>query len=188
MTNTIATATRTSDLAKLTAAAERAQAQAAEASAVASAAHAEAELAAERIAIERDARFVRWASTIVAESDATLARLAGEVDVARKAFERAVAAGDPDFVARYLAWSESGAKLYHYRTHAANLRGHLHQHRPAEYPAQDGSRHVTHDSRSTVPSFTDAMERATATAVAARSGDAEDELQTALEAALRGDA
>ena len=117
-----------------------------------------------------------------------MTRLAGDVDAARKAFERAVAAGDPDFVARYLAWSESGAKLYHYRTHAANLRGHLHQHRPAEYPAQDGSRHVTHDSRSTVPTFADALARAAEVAVAARSGDAEDELQTALEAALRGDA
>jgi hypothetical protein len=186
MTNTIAT--RPADLAALTAAAERAQAQAAEASAVASAAYAEAELAAERIAVVQDARFVAWASAIVAESNETLARLAGEVDVARKAFERAVAAGDPDFIAKYLAWSESGAKLYHSRIHANNLRGHLHQRRPAEYPAQDGGRHVTHDSRSTVPGFTDAMERATATAAAARSGDAEDELQTALEAALRGDA
>ena len=182
------TATRPADLAKLTAAAEKARDQAAEASAKASAAMAEAQLADERITLERDHRFVAWASARVAESNATMTRLAGEVDTARLAFERAVAAGDPDFVARYLAWSESGATLYHYRTHAANLRGHLHQHRPAEYPAQDGSRHVTHDSRSTVPTFTDAMERATATAVAARSGDAEDELQTALEAALRGDA
>jgi len=181
------TTTRPSDLAALNAAAERASAEAQKASAAASAAMAEAQLAAERIHAERDVRFVRWASARVAEAPATEQRLAADVDAARQAFERAVAAGDSDFVAKYLTWATAGAALYHARTHYNNLRGHLHLRRPAEHPAHDAGRQVTHDSRVMVPGFADALARAADHAVAARGGDVEDALQAELQAALRGE-
>jgi len=183
---TTPTATRPADLAALNAAAERASAEAQKASAAASAAMAEAQLAAERIHAERDVRFVRWASARVAEAPATLASLAAEADAARLAFERAVAGGDADFVARYLDWATAAARLYHHRGHVLSLQGQLHLRRPAEYAAADGTR-STNDSRTTIPSFADALDRAVAHAAAARSGDVEDELQAALQAALRGE-
>jgi len=183
---TTPTATRPADLAQLTAAAEQAAASAAEASAKASAAYAAAQLAGERARLEQDARFCRWASARLAASNATLARLAAEVDDARKAFERAVAAGDAAFVALYLDWATCAARLYHHRGHVLSLQGQLHLRKPAEYAAADGSR-STNDSRTTIPSFADALDRAVAHAVAARSGDAEDELQNALQNALRGE-
>ena len=180
------TATRPADLAALNAAAERASAEAQKASAAASAAMAEAQLAAERIHRETDTRFVRWASARVGESNATLATLAAGVDHARRSFEVAVAAGDPAFVAKYLDWSEAAATLYHTRNHVNNLKSHLHHRRPSEYPAYDAGRSVN-DSKTLVPAFADALGRAAEVAVAGRSGDAEDELQRQLEAALRGE-
>ena len=180
------TANRTSDLVQLTAAAERARTLAAEASASASAAQAEAQLAAERIHAERDVRFVRWAVNRVAESGATEKDLATGVDVARLAFEASVSDGTPDFVSKYLTWSESAARLYHHRGHVMTLRGQLHHRRRDEYAAPDTARSTT-DSRSSIPPFSDALARAVAMAAAARSGDVEDALQAELQAALRGD-
>ncbi len=184
---TTPTATRPADLAQLNAAAERASAEAQKASVAASAAMAEAQLAAERIHRETDIRFVRWAEGRLAEAPATEQRLAGEVDHARQAFERAVAAGDADFVARYLSWATAGAALYHHRSHLMSVRGNLHFRRPDKHPAADTGRGVTHDSRVSVPGFADALARAADHAVAARGGDVEDALQAELQAAIRGE-
>jgi hypothetical protein len=184
---TATSTTKPTDLDQLTAAAERAGAEAQKASAAASAAHAEAQLAAERIRLEQDARFVRWAENRVTASGETGETLAAEVDAARLAFEHAVAAGDADFVARYLDWSTASAKLYYHRTHAVNLRGLLHQRRPDSHPAVDAGRSGGHDSRTSIPTFIDALARAVAAAAATRHGDMEDQLQAELQAALRGD-
>lgn len=181
------TTTRTSDLAQLTAVAERAAASAAQASAAASAAYAEAQLAGERAAAEREDRFCRWASARVAESGATEKGLAAEVDDARLAFERAVAAGEPTFVSLYLGWSECAARLHHHRGHVLTLRGQLHLRRPDQHPAPDASRQTGGDSRTMIPTFADALDRAVAHAAAARSGDVEDGLQSELQSALRGE-
>jgi|GEM_PF-1974880 len=186
MIATPTTRTSNGDLAQLTAAAEQARDQAAEASARASAAMAKAQLAAEKIAVEQDHRFVRWAETRVAESNETLKTLTSNVDAARKGFESSVAAGSPDFLSRFLDWSESGARLYHYRNHVANLNSHLHHRRPGEFPPHDASR-STSDSKTTIPSFADALARAADMASAARGGHVEDELQNALQSALRGE-
>jgi len=186
MTTPTATRTSNGDLAQLTIAAEKARDQAAEASAKASAAMAQAQLAAERIRLEQDQRFVSWASARVGEANATEKRLSSEVDDARRAFDVAVAAGDSAFVARFLDWAESGARLYHARSHHDNLRGHLHHCRPTEYPAYDASR-STNDSKTLVPGFADALARAAEHAVANRSADVADALQAQLEAALRGE-
>ena len=182
----VPTMTRPADLAQLTAAAERASAEAQKASAVASAAMAAAQLAAEKIHVERDHRFVRWAEGRLSESNATEKALAGEVDTARKAFECAVAAGEPTFVAAYLGWATAGAALYHARNHHNNLRGHLHHRRPDQHAAYDAGR-STNDSRTTIPSLADALGIAAAHAAAGRSGDVEDALQRQLESALRGE-
>jgi len=180
------TATKPADLAQLTAAAEKARDQAAEASAKASAAMAQAQLAAERIHAERDVRFVRWAEHRLGESNATLATLAAEVDTARLAFDASVADGDPAFVARYLDWATAGAALFHTRNHTNNLRNHLHRRRPDQHAAYDAGRSVN-DSRTTIPSFAEALDRSVAHAAAARGGDVEDQLQRELESALRGE-
>jgi len=180
-----ATSTAPDTLTQLNAAAELARDQAAQASAKASAAMAAAQLAAERIHRETDIRFVSWASARVAEAPATEKALAGAVDDARQSFEASVAAGEPTFVATYLTWSECAARLHHHRNHVMNVRGNLHLRRPTEHAAPDTSR-STNDSRTTIPSFADALGRAVAMAAAARSGDVEDELQNALQSALRG--
>jgi len=180
------TATRPADLAQLTAAAEQARDQAAEASAKASAAMAEAQLAAENIHRETDLRFCRWAENRIAEAPATEKDLATGVDVARLAFDASVSGGTPDFVAKYLAWSTAAARLHHHRGHIMSVRGNLHHRRPNQHPAPDTAR-STSDSRSSIPPFNDALARAVAMAAAARSGDVEDGLQNALQAALRGE-
>jgi len=187
MSTTTTTATRPADLAALTAAAERAAASAAEASAKASAAYAEAQLAGERAAAEQDARFVRWAEATIAAAPAEERRLIAATDEARIAFERSVAEGEPDYPARYLAWSDAAGKLYYHRQYILTVRGNLHRRRPDEHAAPDAGRSGGHDSRVTVPSFVDALSRAVAQAVAARNGDHEDTLQDTLNRALRGE-
>ena len=182
-----ATSTAPDTLTTMLTQAEKAQAEANLAAARAAEAQAKAVAVGNQIAAERDARFCAWAAARLSEAPATEKVLAAAVDTARMAFEAAVAGGEANFVAKYLSWAESAARLYHGRTHAANLKGHLHHRRPAEHPAQDAGRGVTHDSRTTVPSITDALARATAMASAARAGDAEDELQAELESALRGE-
>jgi hypothetical protein len=183
-----ATSTATPDtLTTMLTQAERAQAEANAAAGRAAEAQAKAVAVGNQIAAERDTRFVAWATARLGESPATEKGLAGDVDAARQAFDAAVSGGEPTFVAKYLSWAEAAARLYHARTHAANLKGHLHHRRPAEHPAHDAGRQVTHDSRTTVPSISDALARATAMASAARAGDAEDALQAELESALRGE-
>jgi len=183
-----ATSTATPDtLTTMLTAAETAQHEANAAAARAAEAQAKASAVAARIAAERDSRFVAWASARVTESAATLATLAGEVDGARRSFEAAVSAGEATFVARYLDWATAGATLYHHRNHVLTVRSNLHHRRPEEHAAPDASRQTGHDSRTSVPSFGDALDRAAAQASASRSGDAEDALQAELEAAIRGE-
>jgi len=90
-------------------------------------------------------------------------------------------------VALYLGWTEAAGRLYHERNFTNNLKGHLHHRRPEKHAALDASRGVTHDSRSMIPDFPDALARAVSLAAAARSGDVEDQLQRELESALRGE-
>jgi multidrug efflux pump subunit AcrA (membrane-fusion protein) len=181
------TANRTADLAALNAAAERASAEAQKASAKASAAYAEAQLAGERARLEQDARFCRWAEATIAAAPAEERRLIAATDAARVAFERGIAECEPDYPARYMAWSDAAGQLYHSRQYIQNLRGHLHIRRPGEYAAPDAGRSGGHDSRVTVPAFIDALTRTVAQAVANRNGDHEDALQDTLNRALRGE-
>lgn len=182
-----ATSTTTPDtLTTMQTQAEKAQHEANAAAARAADAQGKAQAVADQIAAERETRFCRWAEATIAAAPAEERRLIEAVDTSRVDFERSVAEGESDYPARYLAWADAAGKLYHHRRFIQTVHGNLANRRP-NHVAPDANRGVTHDSRVTVPNFIDALDRATAQAVANRHGDHEDALQATLNRALRGE-